>query len=260
MLQAIINNKFDKAISENKFHGNEDTKTSSVFGLMQYLPDNLFWIILRGACGLSTKDLPNKIGKVLDYHFWEHFDPTGTTNTNHVEPDVWIESERYDIIIEAKRSDNSGDNSQYQEQWTNQIISHGNNYKNDNPKPLIYIAIGGNDSLHDSSIEINGKTHVIHTASWYNLLNTVLNELRRYESNQGSLNIKRILYDIIQALQIHHIIKTVWLESLLKTNIREGSDVSIQELLVFDNAAMLETINYYNINDIDLNRIWKIVK
>ena len=259
MLQAIIHNKINHAISDGTFHGIEDTKTSSVFGLIQYLPDNLFWVILKGACGLSTKDMPERIGKVLDYHFWEHFDSTGTTNTNHVEPDVWIECEEYDIIIEAKRSDSSGDNAQCEEQWSNQIISHSNYYEN-NTKPLIYIAIGGNDSLRDTTVQINGKTHVIHTASWYNLLNTVLNELRHYESNSESLNIRRNLYDIIQALQIHHVIKTVWLESLLKTNIRECSDISLHELWEFDNTSKLEKIKHYNINTTDLSKIWIIVK
>lgn len=112
MLQAILHNKFGKAISLGYFKGIEDTLTSSVIGLLQYLPDSVVWEILRGACGQSSDNFPVNIGAVLDYHFWERFDASGTINSTAVEPDVWIETETFDIIIEAKRSDDSADNSQ----------------------------------------------------------------------------------------------------------------------------------------------------
>ncbi|MDY5356338.1 MAG: hypothetical protein SPG52_00125, partial [Candidatus Cryptobacteroides sp.] len=41
---------------------------------------------------------------VMDTLF-DKFDASGTKNSTAVEPDVWIETETFDIIIEAKRSD-----------------------------------------------------------------------------------------------------------------------------------------------------------
>ena len=118
---------------------------------MQYLPDTLFWHLLKSARGRSNKTLPETIGNVKEFHFWDRFDAGETTNAKQVEPDVWVETEIYDIIIEAKRSDYSAENSQKEQQWKDQIIALQGSYGDEKPRPLIYIAIGGNDSLQDSA-------------------------------------------------------------------------------------------------------------
>lgn len=261
MLQAILHNKFGKAISLGYFKAIEDTLTSSVIGLLQYLPDSVVWEILRGACGQSTVNLPVNIGAVLDYHFWERFDASGTKNSTAVEPDVWIETETFDIIIEAKRSDDSGDNSQYEVQWKNQIIALRNSYGGETPKPLIYIAIGGNDSLRDTLVSVDGKEYVIHTASWYNLLNVVLNLLRNYELDDKPAHTRRILQDIIQALQVHRFIKTTWLDSLPAIHLPDSSDAALFSLWDFDNSDIMAGIIPALITkEVDLQRIWTIAK
>lgn len=261
MLQAILHNKFGKAISNGSFKSIEDTLTSSVFGLMQYLPDDLFWHIIKGSCGQLSVGLPESIGVVRDFHFWERFDATGTYNDRDVEPDVWVVTDKYDIIIEAKRSDNSADNSQYDIQWENQIISLRNSYGDEKPKPIIYIAIGGNDSLRDTSKLIDGKEFIIHTASWYNLLNTVLHLLQELEFEDKSYHTKRILIDIIQALQLHGVIKTVWFDNLSKESILGEIISSLKELWDFDNEAILEDLLPLRItNEIDIQNIWTVAK
>lgn len=261
MLQAILHNKFGKAISDGSFKGIEDTLTSSVIGLMQYLPDPLFWEILKGACGQSKVGLPVNIGAVLNFHFWERFNASRTKNSTVVEPDVWVETEEFDIIIEAKRSDDSADNSQYEDQWTNQIIALNNRYGDVPPKPLIYIAIGGNDSLRDTSVSVDGREYAIHTASWYNLLNVVLNLIRDNELDNRRNCIRRILKDIVQTLQVHRFVKTTWLDSMPSITIAEGCDTALFELWDFDNSDILAGILPVQIDrDINLQSIWTIAK
>ena len=263
MLQAILHSKFGRAIKKGKFEHNEDSLTSSVIGLMQYLPDVLFWRILKGACGRTTVELPDSIGLVLNYHFWERFDAKDKKikNKSTVEPDVWIETDMYDILVEVKRSDNSGDNSQYEEQWTNQILSLLNSYGKEKPKPLIYIAIGGNDSLHDTTLQIGRNKYIIHTASWYLLLNAVLEEMNDNYLYNDQLYTRRVLFDIVQAMQVHRIIKATWLESLLKIKISDNSDQNIYEIWDFDNSSILTAIKQYHItNKTDLSTIWTLTK
>ena len=262
MLQAILHSKFGRAIKKGKFEHNEDSLTSSVIGLMQYLPDDLFWRIFKGACGRTTVELPDSIGIVLNYHFWERFDAHDKNIKNKlaVEPDVWIETDMYDILVEVKRSDNSGDNSQYEDQWTDQILSLRNSYGKEKPKPLIYIAIGGNDSLHDTTLLIGRNKYIIHTASWYLLLNTVLEELNNNIYN-GQLYTRRVLFDIVQAMQLHRIIKATWFESLPKIKISDNSVLNIYELWSFDNSSIMTAIKQYHItNKTDLSTIWTLTK
>lgn len=76
----------------------EDPKTSTVFESMLMLPDELFWKILRRAC-FNNDNLPLVAGKIESYEFWPHWDPTKTTNTNLVEPDLFIRFQLFDVII-----------------------------------------------------------------------------------------------------------------------------------------------------------------
>ena len=261
MLQAILHNKFGKAISGGSFKGIEDTLTSSVIGLLQYLPDPLFWKVLKGAFGQSSVSLPVDIGEVLEFHFWERFDASGTKNSTVVEPDVWVETEKFDIIIEAKRSDDSADNAQYEEQWRNQIIALHNSYGEETAKPLIYIAIGGNESLRDTSVLVDGREYAIHTASWYNLLNVVLNLIHDYETDNIPICTRRILMDIVQALQVHRFIKTTWLDSLPVVNIKCSSDTALFCLWEFDNTDILAgIIPAQKTGEVNLQSIWTIAK
>lgn len=83
MIQAYFKGKL--VIQDNCIKKNEDLKTSSSIGFLQYLPDDLFWQILRDSCvGLTTSDF----GKIESFNFWAHTDATDTTNNQLVEPDV----------------------------------------------------------------------------------------------------------------------------------------------------------------------------
>ena len=230
MLQAVLKNKIGHAISNGEFKPIEDTLTSSVIGLMQYLPDELFWHILKSACGRASRDLPDSVGVVQEFHFWHSFYSIGA----RVEPDVWVETDEYDILIEAKKRDYSSGNAQYEDQWSKQILSLRKSSEEEHCKPIIYVAIGGNDSLRDTILNVDGQDYVIHAASWYNLLNCVLNELNSTVSRSYALPVQRILQDIVHALIEHQIIKTTWFASLPKISITAKLEKPLKNIWDFD--------------------------
>ena len=71
--------------------------------------------------------------------FWDKWDATNTTNTNYVEPDVFMRFENIDIILEAKRYDN---NQQNPDQMKNELIAYCNEFFSEQ-KELIFIQVGG---------------------------------------------------------------------------------------------------------------------
>ena len=65
----------------------EDSVTSIVFETLSLLPSNILWQILCDSSRIK-KEFP---GKLLNIEFWPHWNPTNTSNTNFVEPDVLLE-------------------------------------------------------------------------------------------------------------------------------------------------------------------------
>lgn len=197
MIQAFFKGK-----SGIEFIQNEDFKTSSSIGLLQYLPDDVFWNIMRNSCvGFTTIDF----GKIEFFNFWAHTDATDTSNSQLVEPDVWIETEKYDVIIEAKVGDGGG---QYIGQWRNEIQSIKNEQNNnDYEKPIILIALGGNDIMQPE----NALGSPVYKASWYNLMNAVVKE-RDAQSDSGY--ICRILDDVVEFFARQGVMKIEWLNTL----------------------------------------------
>lgn len=54
MLQALLHSKLKASFENPSFTPSEDTLTSSVWGLLQYLPDDTLWQIVRKSCGEGT--------------------------------------------------------------------------------------------------------------------------------------------------------------------------------------------------------------
>lgn len=266
MLQALLHNKLKYSFQDPHFTPSEDSLTSSVIGLMQYLPDALFWQFLRDSCGKPLTELPKDIGEILSVNFWEKMSADGIMNSNYVEPDVWIECEKYDIIIEAKKYDSWG---QYEEQWQKEIISYNKTFEN-NDRELIFIALGGNVLLKDCPLYMDGKEYIIYKSRWYNLLSEVdrylqgvlFENITQEISENETKEIRgrvRLLKDIISIFAKHGHLKMKWLGSINKTDINKNSRKKISTLWKFDNKAILQdfykpmkpiTIN--NIND-----VWK---
>lgn len=234
MLQAFFKGKL--VIQDNRVKQNEDLKTSSSIGLLQYLPDDLFWNIMRNSCiGFNTKDF----GKIESFNFWAHTDATHTTNDQLVEPDVWIETEKYDVIIEAKIGDIVG---QTKGQWAKEIqsiINEQNN--NDSSKPIILIALGGNENMQNDEV----MDCPIYKASWYNLLNAVVSERDAQKINS---NICRILDDVIELFARQGVMTVTWLNSLPKYEVNETA-LNAWEITRAKSLVGFENLNIVFVND-----------
>lgn len=95
--------KFVKSFNESSNdHHKEDPKTYLTIGQLRYLPADLFWELLRTSA-VSPETMPLTVGKLESFEMWPSWDPTGTGNTERVEPDVFIRFSWLDLIIEAKK-------------------------------------------------------------------------------------------------------------------------------------------------------------
>lgn len=245
MLQALIHHKLKGAFTDTHFHHTEDTTTSSIIGLLQYLPDELVWKLLKSSCGFSS-GMPQNIGQILSVNFWDSWTPDGDINTTRVEPDVWLEFEKAFIIIEAKKYDGGG---QYEEQWRKEVKSY-NLHFGKLQKRLFFIALGGNQILQNKTITVDGVNHTIHAASWYNLLNAVIKQLKE-ESNNST---KRILSDIILAFEQHQMFQIDWLKSIYNVNINLENKEYIKFVPTLLGGLKSRKIYNSNINSL----LWKI--
>ena len=191
---------------------NEDPKTSSVFENLMLLPDNVFWHILRQSC-FSNDTMPIYTGRLLSYEFWPHWDRTGTDNTNYVEPDLYLEFEFFDVIVEAKYSDNGG---QYQHQWQQEITAYHNEYGDE--KPFVFIAVGGNLSIVAETITMKSEKVKIYKCNWLSILMGVNKYQKELESvTVPDLNISatlRLLDNIILAFNINGVYNIDWFNSM----------------------------------------------
>lgn len=243
MIQAYLTGKLK--IEDNRIKKNEDLKTSSLFGLLQYLPEDSFWKIFCDFCINLKKE---KFGKIVSFNFWPHTEPTNTTNALFVEPDLWIETENFDIIIEAKLNDQIG---QDKSQWENEIQSIINEQRNRNDlKPIILIALGGNENMDPDEV----KNCKIYKASWFSLVNSVVNA-RDKHIDHG--NICRILDDLIDLMARQGVMKIKWMNSLVGLNMEINHQVLNEwPRLKIVKPIGFDTIRSKNINEKYLKQ-WK---
>ena len=101
-----------------------------------------------------------------------------------------------------------GNYMQSEGQWNDEIISLRNEQeKMGCCKPIIMIALGGNDNMLPDSV----TDCPVYKASWYNLMNAVVNEQNK-QNDKGC--ICRILDDVIEMLARQGVIKVEWLKTL----------------------------------------------
>lgn len=256
MLHALLHNKLKDSFVDPHFKPSEDSFTSSVIGLMQYLPDTVFWQLLRGSCG-TVSALPEDVGEILFINFWKKMLPDGKHNSVYIEPDVWIECEKYDIIIEAKKYDDS--DRQDREQWEKEIISFNKTFS-ENDKELIFIALGGNTSLQDRELTINDKLYTIYTSSWYKLLHEIDRYKQSFQFADPTRETKgylRLLNDLIAVFAKHNHFSMNWLSSMAHKRIDQNSTSKISSLWEFDNKAVLQNF-YKSATPIICNNIFEI--
>ena len=115
----------------------EDSLTAAVFSHLLHLPSEVFWSILRAAC--PSARLPDDPGEPLSVHPWPNWSAAGTTNECRVIPDLVIEFQAFDLIVEAKRRDHG---MQDREQWEKELIAYANEYGS-KKREVRMIALGG---------------------------------------------------------------------------------------------------------------------
>lgn len=208
---------------------NEDPKTSAVFENLMLLPDNIFWEMIKRSC-FDGVSLPKTSGDLRNYQFWCHWDNEGTTNSVYVEPDLFLQFDNFDVIIEAKYGDMGG---QYQQQWKNEIISYHNEHGKE--KPFIFIAVGGNSDLQTEHIKVCNQKVPIYKCSWTAILISVskyLEELESLSFMDYSVNsIKRILKNIILAFNINGVYDIKWFDDMRTTY----PTINEQSIILFEN-------------------------
>ncbi len=217
MLQSFIKGKLRVKSDEDEKESlpqeklrvvtNEDTKTSSVIGEMLHLPADLFWTLLRRATAFH-EPLPESAGEIRFFEFWPQWSAEGKdiSNTDHVEPDVFIRFCNFDLILEAKKTDNC--ETQGPIQWSNEICAYLNEYAEEHGK-LYLIALGGNMDLHSSSLNEEGraKGHTVYKCSWMSLLEKVHEQLHMLKQlpcqDSHTAQTIRILDDVESSFNQH---------------------------------------------------------
>lgn len=189
----------------------EDSLTSTVFGLLKYLPTETFWSILKKS--LYHQELPSISGEIQEYEYWPKWLAENTGNERYVEPDLFIRFEEFDLLIEAKRQN---ENQQRDDQIAAQIQAYYNEYEEDN-KALYYIQVGGLLDLNkEKPRHYNDKKIVMCKTNWTRLLDQIVEEKDKLEDiNYSHLNsYKRIFDNLVKGLELHGYFKKLWLDSL----------------------------------------------
>lgn len=201
MLQAYLHNK--------ELGDTEDSKTSSVWGVLQYLPDNVILSLINKL--LDNKRPIHSEDKITKFEFWPRWDPTGTINDRYVEPDIYIETTNFDIIIEVKKNDTT-DNPQYFEQWEKEILALQNE-KNNKTNDIIFLTLGGNDfSKSDKDLIINGIR--IYPISWFMLYQAI----DAIKNKVSKSNYVRLLSDVEHFMNREGYSSIKWLDELCRNN------------------------------------------
>ena len=191
----------------------EDSLTSSVFDYLKYLPIDLFWSILKKS--MYQNNLPKHCGELIQIEYWPKWDANKTKNTKFVEPDLFLRFEEFDIIIEAKRQNNGGQNK---EQFEKEIKAYLNEYDTEK-KALYFIQLGG---LINYSNEIsNNSKIIICKTDWTKLLNEVVDLKNELEQSNNYLtnHYVRLLNDCIKGFSLHNFYYMEWLKDLSSTKI-----------------------------------------
>jgi len=215
MLQAILR---EKNLGPDKRY--EDALTSSIIGLLQYLPDETFWEILYKASKYEASEdtLPefSEAGAIENISFWESM-RFRELDRQSVEPDVWIKLEKMHLIIEAKRYDGGG---QYKEQWDLEIKALLKHLEEEEDQPIdeqkiCLLALGGNTQTSKLQLDVQGREYSIGRMHWQTLLEEV--KQHTYASSSCSSAEKRICKDIIKAFELFGYFSLKWLDSFADT-------------------------------------------
>lgn len=267
MLQAINANKAGRNITSEEIHwrqvfkASEDSLTSTIIGLLFYLPHELTWHILLNACYGKEIPTPNT---VLSKEFWPLWSGEGTSNAMSVEPDVFIQTPDFDLIIEAKRTDY---NQQSRDQWTNELKAYLNEYR-DSKKRVYLLALGGISTEATQQLEIDSIIMPVVMCRWERLLRSVRNALETVRHSQSLLSssssVVQILEDILLGFSIHGYMTADWFCDTTFEGLQLSPNALGDWINVMPEAAPItffENLAQYRINPDTLtsfNQLWNL--
>ena len=204
MIHAIRSNKAGRNFRDSTdwrslFEASEDSLTSSVFGHLAYLPPALLWPLFQEAVHCFVMPGEDQFTALKSYEFWPRWNAYNTRNVRNVEPDVFIRTEAFDLIIEAKRYDY---NQQDSAQWHDQLQAYLNDYGDEN-RPVLLLAIGGiySGDEQPTTISCGGREAIVYKCRWLNLLNSIQDLRKKLETGQD--HIGNILTDIVHGFGLH---------------------------------------------------------
>jgi hypothetical protein len=261
MLHAIENNKAGRNFSSSEiawkrlFTTSEDSLTSSVLGTLLYLPENIIWSILLRATGCNLFDSRDNL--IQEIVFWPSWNAKDTSNQMRVEPDIYLRTLNFDLIIEAKKENVD----HLYSQWVNECIAYKNEFGHCNRK-LVFFALGGEVRFTYEKISLDlGVVDVIQ-CRWRDLLYSVRNELESLQSNPSAVPsfLTRIFSDINKAFRIHGFYQIEWLLTL-KNSLNLGIDDEANNYLL----RILSSIKYipsnlanFKINNNSINTLMRL--
>ena len=130
------------------FRLNEDFLTAAVFSRALYMTSEALCSLLLPGFGVTA-------GKVKEATFWPTLRlQSANTAIARIEPDLCVQFEGLDLIVEAKLGDDPG--CQTPEQWAREWAAWHQAERSDTKKPSLLLAIGGLGSA-DATLECAAK-------------------------------------------------------------------------------------------------------
>lgn len=212
MQKVLIHNKSaDGSAGRAHFKTNEDSLTASVFQLLAYLPKDILWEAIMLTLKKDRDKFPtfSQPQQLVNQEFWPKWNPEKTDNKSFVEPDVFLEFEHLDLIVEAKRFDFR---QQKREQWEAELTAYENEFGQKKDKKLVLWALGGINTFASEEVKSkggSGKSYWVVKSTWTSLLHAVRSILKSFEN--GPPNEHRLLSDICEAMGFHGFFVGTWL-------------------------------------------------
>lgn len=209
MLSAIIHGKAGRIDVSSKteniswrelYKSREDLLTAAFFSRWSYLSNNSQHILMSNWIDKKSDFKDFKI-----INFWPRYNLPDKEELSYIEPDILIEFERSNVLIEVKPP-LGGD--QYFQQWEKEIAGYYSWADSNNiEKPLYFLAIGriGNveqkwkDNVLDKK---SRKPEQIIAIKWRPIASSIFNLL---ESKNIKSSDAHILTDILKALELYGI-------------------------------------------------------
>lgn len=203
--------------NKGKLSACEDSLTSMTFDLLTYLPEDVFWNVLKKSMFIDS--LPQYCGKLISMEYWNRWNPQGTDNKIYVEPDVLLRFSDFDVIIEAKRYNEF---QQKKAQMVNEITGYWNEFGNEQ-KTLYFIQVGGINDSTDEIYMLNGNIEVkICKTNWTRILDQIVLLQQNLSFVDSFLNYAqiRIIDSLINGFELHQYYRKKWLNDMPKIYIR----------------------------------------